>query len=102
MGLSISMAVNKRGSGRMQILAILNEFVTIGYITRLGTRYRITELGKDQLILIDYTLRRAMIKVLKSDPLTRNLPGPKKGQPMPNRWPEGQPKGRKPRSEGGK
>ena len=48
-----------------------------------------------QLLEFDELLRSWQVKLKKRDePIAKKRPGPRKGQPMPNRWREGEPRGR--------
>lgn len=53
----------------------------------------ITEEGRRLLLEFDELLRSWQVKLKKRDePIAKKRPGPRKGQPMPNRWREGEPK----------
>ena len=55
----------------------------------------ITEEGRRLLLEFDELLRSWQVKLKKRDePIAKKRPGPRKGQPMPNRWREGEPRGR--------
>lgn len=60
-----------------------------------GKVLHITEEGRRLLVEFDELLRSWQVKIKKRDePIAKKRPGPRKGQPMPNRWREGEPRGR--------
>lgn len=105
LSINFLLRANQHGISYADFDLYTGAYISAGLIRRgagKGSFLYITEAGKAALLKLDEYLRRSVIKVSVKDRSLRTLPGPKKGRSMPNRWPAGKPKGRTPRSQGGK
>ena len=88
LSLSFSLRVNKLDDSRTKLIGLITLFRSLGYLKPSGVELYITETGRAALAEIERGLRRVMVRVRVSDPLLGNLTGPRKGVPMPKRWPD--------------
>lgn len=65
--ISIVMGHNKRSANRPRLYYLLLSFIEAGYLTGKTTGYHITELGRNQLFVINNALSSAKIKIRKAD-----------------------------------
>jgi len=67
LNISYFLRANRHAMGFKDIEAALNYFIELGFVSRSGVRYHITELGKLALSDLDKELRTSHVKFRRHD-----------------------------------